>query len=49
MPQAFTKQQMQAIREKLFQSACRHAVTQGVRKTSLEALASDAGISKSTF
>lgn len=49
MPQAFTDQQMEEIREKLFHSACRHAVETGVRKTSLESLTQDAGISKSTF
>lgn len=49
MPQAFTDQQMTEIREKLFQSACRKAVETGVRKTSLESLSQDAGISKSTF
>ena len=49
MPQAFTAQQMDTIRQQLFQSACRHAITQGVKKTSLEQLTADAGISKSTF
>lgn len=49
MPQAFTDQQMEEIREKLFQSACRHAAESGVRKTSLEMLTQEAGISKSTF
>lgn len=49
MPQAFTGEQMDEIRQKLFQSACRYAVESGVRKTSMEMLAQDAGISKSTF
>jgi len=48
MPQAFSDQQMQEIRQKLFDSACRHAVRTGV-KTSMETLTNDAGISKSTF
>lgn len=49
MPQAFTDQQMENIRQKLFESACRHAVEFGVRKTSMEMLTQEAGISKSTF
>ena len=49
MPQAFTGQQMEEIRQRLFESACRYAVESGVRKTSMEMLAQDAGISKSTF
>ena len=49
MPQAFTPQQMEDIRARLFDSACRHAVSMGVKRVSLERLTSDAGISKSTF
>lgn len=49
MPQAFTTEQMDRIRARLFESACRHAVAPGMKKTSLEALTADAGISKSTF
>lgn len=49
MPQAFTEEQMNRIRQKLFQSACRYAVKNGVRKTSIEMLTQDADISKSTF
>ncbi len=49
MPQAFTDQQMDVIRQKLFESACRYAVESGVRKTSMEMLTQEAGISKSTF
>lgn len=49
MPQAFTQNQMEDIRAQLFASACRRAVDQGVKKTSLEQLTADAGISKSTF
>ena len=43
MPQAFTPQQMEDIRARLFDSACRHAVSMDVKRVS------DAGISKSTF
>ena len=49
MPQAFTPQQMEDIRARLFDSACRHAVGTDVKRISLEKLTSDAGISKSTF
>ena len=49
MPQAFTPQQMEDIRARLFDSACRHAVSMDVKRVSLERLTSDAGISKSTF
>lgn len=49
MPQAFTPQQMEDIRIRLFDSACRHAVSMDVKRISLERLTSDAGISKSTF
>ncbi len=49
MPQPFTQEQMDRIRTLLFESACRHAVQVGVKKTSLEQLTADAGISKSTF
>ena len=49
MPQAFTPQQMAIIKQQLFNSACRYAITQGIKKTSLEQLTADAGISKSTF
>ena len=49
MPQAFTPQQMEDIRARLFDSACRHAVGMDVKRISLERLTSDAGISKSTF
>ena len=49
MPQAFTQEQMERIRSRLFESACRRAVSQDARRISLEQLTSDAGISKSTF
>lgn len=49
MAQPFTDEQRSAIRARLFESACRHALTPGVRKTSLDALTADAGISKSSF
>lgn len=45
----FTDEQRDTIRQKLFDSALRHALTTGVRKTSLDALTADAGISKSSF
>ncbi|NLO85637.1 MAG: TetR/AcrR family transcriptional regulator [Clostridiales bacterium] len=49
MPQAFTSEQMDKIRARLFESACRHAVSPGLKKTTIESLTDDAGISKSTF
>lgn len=49
MPQPFTQEQMDRIRTLLFESACRHSIREGVKKTSLEQLTADAGISKSTF
>lgn len=49
MPLPFTPEQMQEIRARLFESACRHAAGAGMKKTSLDALTTDAGISKSTF
>ena len=45
----FTEEQRCAIRRKLFESAQRHAVSDGVQKTSLDTLTSEAGISKSSF
>lgn len=45
----FTDEQRNAIRSKLFESAQRHAISDGVQKTSLDVLTSDAGISKSSF
>ena len=45
----FTDQQRSAIRQKLFESAQRHALSDGVQKTSLDTLTSEAGISKSSF
>ena len=45
----FTDEQRQSIRERLFESARRRALDTGVKKTSLEALTADAGISKSSF
>ena len=35
MPQAFTPQQMEDIRARLFDSACRHAVSMDVKRVSL--------------
>ena len=49
MAQPFSPEQMQAIRARLVDSAQRHALSTGVRKTSLDALTADAGISKSSF
>lgn len=49
MAQAFTSEQLSAIRARLFESAQRHALSTGVKKTSLDALTADAGISKSSF
>lgn len=49
MAQPFTEEQRDAIRQRLFDSACRHALLEGVRKTSLDALTAEAGISKSSF
>ena len=45
----FTDEQRAQIRKRLFESAQRHALSIGVRKTSLDALTADAGISKSSF
>ena len=49
MAQPFTQEQRSAISRQLFDSACRFALTPGVRKTSLEMLTGEAGISKSSF
>ena len=49
MAQPFSPEQMQAIRARLVDSAQRHALSTGVRKTSLDTLTADAGISKSSF
>lgn len=49
MAQAFTPEQLSLIREKLLESARRHALQTGVRKTSLDTLTAEAGIAKSTF
>lgn len=45
----FTEEQRCAIRQKLFESAQRHVLRDGVQKTSLDTLTSEAGISKSSF
>ena len=45
----FTDEQRDAIRARLYDSARRHALTTGVKKTSLDMLTADAGISKSSF
>ena len=45
----FTDEQRLAIRERLLKSARRRAISDGVMKTSLDALTGDAGISKSSF
>ena len=45
----FTEEQRVLIRERLLASAQRHAIHDGVQKTSLDMLTSEAGISKSSF
>ncbi|MBE5798700.1 MAG: TetR/AcrR family transcriptional regulator [Clostridiales bacterium] len=45
----FTDEQRQQIRMRLFESAQRHIMHDGVMKTSLDTLTSEAGISKSSF
>ena len=45
----FTDEQRLIIRERLLKSAQRHAMHDGVARTSLDTLTSDAGISKSSF
>lgn len=45
----FTEAQRDEIRQRLFISACRHALSAGVKKTSLDMLTADAGIAKSSF
>lgn len=45
----FTDEQRSSIRARLIKSARRYAIAPGVRKTSLEMLTADAGISKSSF
>ena len=45
----FTDEQRLLIRGRLLESAQRHALLEGVAKTSLDTLTSDAGISKSSF
>ena len=45
----FTDEQRETIRARLFESACRHALDTGFKKTSLDMLTADAGISKSSF
>ena len=47
MAQPFSPQQRDTIREKLKESARKYAVSTGVKKTSLDMLTADAGISKS--
>ena len=49
MAQPFSPQQRDAIREKLKESARKYAVSVGFKKTSLDMLTADAGISKSSF
>lgn len=45
----FTDEQRREIRDRLLASAQRHAIAEGVMKTSLDMLTTDAGISKSSF
>ncbi|MBQ2991459.1 MAG: TetR/AcrR family transcriptional regulator [Clostridia bacterium] len=49
MAQPFSPEQLCAIRSRLLESAQRHALSTGLRKTSLDALTADAGIAKSSF
>lgn len=49
MAQPFTDAQRDAIRQRLLDSARRHAIDDGPQKTSLDTLTSEAGISKSSF
>ena len=49
MALAFTDEQRLLIRNRLLHSAQRHAISDGVQKTSLDTLTSEAGISKSSF
>lgn len=49
MAQPFTSEQLTEIRARLFDSACHHALATGFKKTSLDMLTADAGISKSSF
>ena len=45
----FTDNQKNTIRERLLRSAMKHALKIGIRKTSLDMLAADAGIAKSSL
>lgn len=49
MAQPFTPEQREAIRARLVASARRHALDTGFKKTSLDMLTAEAGISKSSF
>lgn len=49
MAQPFTPEQRSDIRARLFDSARRYALETGIKKTSLDMLTADAGISKSSF
>ena len=45
----FTPEQLDGIRQRLYESAQKHARETGLKKTSLDMLTADAGISKSSF
>ena len=49
MAHPFTPEQLDTIRAALLGSARRHALSTGMRKTSLDMLTAEAGIAKSTF
>ena len=49
MAQPFSSEQLSEIKRRLIESAKRHALSTGMKKTSLDALTADAGIAKSTF
>lgn len=49
MAQPFSSEQISEIKRRLIESAKHHALNTGMKKTSLDALTTDAGIAKSTF
>jgi len=49
MPRGFTQEQEKTIRQRLVDSAFAHLSSTGIRKTSVEVLASDANISNGAF
>jgi AcrR family transcriptional regulator len=49
VPRGFNKKEQEAIKEKLLKSAVTHFTLKGMKKTSIDELALDAGISKGSF